>query len=309
MERRATYLRGSNDTDWSNRTHTLAPLSLPEAWSVEEVAATVADYFAMLEAELRGESYNKAEHNRQLQVLLNGRSGQAIEFKHANISAVLIEFGLPYIAGYKPRGNYQQQLRHEIEHRLQIDSGIESIVAATVEEPEVDAPRVVDYASVVVPRPQRERRERSYERARAGSPIRKRINYLEREARNASLGQAGERFVLAVEHRRLWEIGARHLADRIEHVSESRGDGLGFDILSFEADGRERLVEVKTTRYGAHTPFFASSNEVAVSSDRAESYSLYRVFGFRADPKLFIVSGALREEFDLEPIEFRASLA
>lgn len=80
---------------------------MPEAWSAAEVAATVADYLSMLEAELRGEPCNKAEHNRHLQALLNERSGPAIEFKHANISAVLIELGIPYIAGYKPRGNYR----------------------------------------------------------------------------------------------------------------------------------------------------------------------------------------------------------
>ena len=59
---------------------------MAEDWSIEEVEATVADYFAMLEHELRGESYNKKEHNRQLQLQLRGRSPQAIEFKHANIS-------------------------------------------------------------------------------------------------------------------------------------------------------------------------------------------------------------------------------
>lgn len=43
--------------------------------------------------------------------MLNGRSPGAIEFKHANISAILIEIGFPYLDGYKPRGNYQELLR------------------------------------------------------------------------------------------------------------------------------------------------------------------------------------------------------
>lgn len=42
----------------------------PATWSAEEVAATVSEYFQMLEYDLRGEPYNKKEHNRRLQRLL-----------------------------------------------------------------------------------------------------------------------------------------------------------------------------------------------------------------------------------------------
>jgi hypothetical protein len=70
---------------------------MAENWSHEEVEATVSDYFEMLAMELRGEPYNKAEHNRHLQKLLNNRTKAAVELKHQNISAVLIELGYPYI--------------------------------------------------------------------------------------------------------------------------------------------------------------------------------------------------------------------
>ena len=43
---------------------------MTDAWSCEEVEAAVADHFVMLGKELRGEQYNKAEHNRQLQNVL-----------------------------------------------------------------------------------------------------------------------------------------------------------------------------------------------------------------------------------------------
>src|SRR4051812_42143386 len=59
-------------------------------WSREEVDLIVADYFSMLRAELAGEPYSKADHNRALQPLLGGRSKSSIEFKHQNISAVLV---------------------------------------------------------------------------------------------------------------------------------------------------------------------------------------------------------------------------
>ena len=70
-------------------------------WSLDEVELIVADYFAMLEAELSGLAYSKAEHNRRLQQA-TGRSKGSVEFKHQNISAVLKGLGEDWITGYKP---------------------------------------------------------------------------------------------------------------------------------------------------------------------------------------------------------------
>lgn len=263
----------------------------------------------MLALEVSGEQYNKAEHNRRLQRLLTDRSSQAIEFKHANISAVLIDLGLPYIAGYKPRSNYQQLLREEVEQRLQAAPDLFTAVQKLVEAPASEIPALANLDDVFVPIPMRERKEHTYERPVPKPRIPQRVNYLEREARNSSLGLAGERFVVELEHRRLWERGFRRLAERIDHVSQSRGDGLGYDVLSFESDGREKLIEVKTTRFGAHTPFFVSSNEVDVSEEQSGKYSLYRVFSFRERPKLFVVPGSLRGALDLQPVQYRASVA
>lgn len=129
------------------------------------------------------------------------------------------------------------------------------------------------------------------------------------EAHNRSLGAAGEFAVLKFEHRRLWKAGKRALAERIEHVAKTRGDGLGYDILSFEESGRERLVEVKTTRRAQLTPFFLTRNEVEVSAVRADVFHLYRLFRFERDPKLFILNGALRETCRLDPTAYRAGVA
>ncbi|MCZ8205059.1 DUF3883 domain-containing protein [Gemmatimonas sp.] len=283
---------------------------MAEDWSPEEVAATVADYFAMLDHELRGEPYNKKDHNRRLQQVLRGRSSGAIEFKHANISAVLIELGFPYIDGYKPRGNYQELLKDEVSARLDGDLRLARAAEAIVQAAAGVAPAVQSLADTIVPAPIRERdRSRTYERLRKDPLPRRGINYLEREANNASLGAAGEVFALDVEHRRLWEAGERRLAERIEHVSRTRGDGLGYDIHSFDLDGRDRLIEVKTTSFGAMTPFFASNREVAVSEERAANFKLYRVFKFREAPKVFVLSGALRESCVLDAVQFRVSLA
>jgi len=64
-------------------------------WSADEVRLVVADYFAMLEPDLLGRKYNKTRHRDALRPLLAGRSDQSVEFKHANVSAVLVGMGLP----------------------------------------------------------------------------------------------------------------------------------------------------------------------------------------------------------------------
>lgn len=131
-------------------------------------------------------------------------------------------------------------------------------------------------------------------------------NYLELEARNRVLGLAGEEFAIKFEHQRLWRAGQKRLAERIEHIARTRGDVEGFDILSFEESGRERLIEVKTTTFGRHTPFFVTRNEVSVSEERAEEYYVYRWFDFRDTPRLFLVPGDISMSFYLEATQFLA---
>jgi hypothetical protein len=78
--------------------------------TAEEVSLIVADYFDMLGLDLADQPFNKAERNRTLREQLNARSKGSVEFKHQNISAVLLEMGLPYLDGYKPARNYQKRL-------------------------------------------------------------------------------------------------------------------------------------------------------------------------------------------------------
>ncbi len=70
-------------------------------WTDAENDIIVADYFAMLAADLGGHSYSKSEHNRRLQTQI-ARGHGSIEYKHQNISAVLKGFGKSWIPSYKP---------------------------------------------------------------------------------------------------------------------------------------------------------------------------------------------------------------
>lgn len=280
-------------------------------WSILEVEAVVADYFAMLAKELRGESYNKTAHRRALSVALNGRTDGSIERKHQNISAILIELGYPYISGYKPLSNYQRLLAEVVTRRVCEDAELTKLVNAAVDAPAVapdvdnilsrleDPPKPLSPANPVYP---------GISAPKAPS-LTGTVNYFEREARNAALGLAGEQFVINFERARLISIGREDLADSIEHLPSTGGDGAGFDIKSFEPDGSDRLIEVKTTSFGKLTPFFLSRNELRVSRKWENQYHLYRVFTFRKDPRMFVLQGAVDKKCRLEPVEFRGWVA
>lgn len=274
-------------------------------WTRQEVEAIVDGYLSMLASELAGTPYNKAAHRRALLPLLNGRSEQSIEFKHANISAALLDAGFPYIAGYKPRSNYQALLAEVLTERMAGSAQLQEVAAADADRPIVVVPEVDDILAVLTRAPKPA--GGGHEAAETSGPtIRLTTNYIEREARNRSLGAAGEHFVLNYERARLIHVGKGILAGRIEHTSKERGDHEGYDILSFDESGAERLIEVKTTKYGAETPFFVSRNEVSTSERCASLYHVYRLYGFRQAPKLYTLPGAISLSCQLSAVSFLA---
>lgn len=273
-------------------------------WSRREVEAVVDDYLSMLGSELAGTPYSKTAHRRALLPRLDERSEQAVEFKHANISAALLDIGFPYVAGYKPRSNYQALLTEVLAERLSNAALLQEVAAADADNPIV-MPEVADILAILTDCP---KIELLAPRAAEALPTHLRLptNYIEREARNRSLGGAGELFVIEFERAGLISMGREILAARIEHTSRVRGDYEGYDILSFDETGAERLIEVKTTKYGSGTPFFVTRKEAAVSEHHATRYHLYRLHTFRSAPKLYTLRGAIASSCHLSAATFLA---
>lgn len=258
----------------------------------------------MLARELRGETFNKAARNRALRQRLNDRSRGAVERKHQNVSAVLIALGFPYIDGYKPLGNVQSLLRDVVrEHAPKLTE----LVARDVEEqqppiaPEDPLGILVDPPESTLPEIRQPRPEYTVQSRTARA-----VDYLRREASYRSLGDAGEAFVMDYERLRLESAGKDQLARNIEQVSKTVGDHAGYDIRSFHTDGRDRFIEVKTTRYGRYTPFYISTGELRFSEAHADSYHLYRVFGFRKSPRLFTLPGEVGQHVQLHATTYQA---
>ena len=229
-------------------------------WSEQEVRLIVADYFSMLEKELLAKPYSKTEHRKALGPQLAGRSDGSIEFKHANISADLAGQGLPYVEGYKPRGNYQALLAQEVEAFLdRHPTFLDQLAAAPTLNPDKAPPADrIDLDAVIEDPP-----EQMIGPKEQGKPwlSRKgrRIDFVERDARNRRLGKLGEEFVVFLERHRLRTAGRDDLALKVEWVAETIGDGLDFDVLSFDdVDESEKLIEVKATGLGK---FFNEKNK------------------------------------------------
>jgi hypothetical protein len=173
-------------------------------WSEQEVRLIVADYFDMLEAELTGEPFKKSAHRKELAPKLRGRSDGSIEFKHQNVSGVLVELGLPYIGGYKPRSNYQGLLAAEVEAFLdRHPDRLGRLASAPILNPTEARPLSSPDLDRIVEDPP----ERAVAPAPTGKPWLSRkgrkIDFAERDAANRRLGRLGEQFVLDLERHRL----------------------------------------------------------------------------------------------------------
>ena len=283
---------------------------MSNSWSREEVEATVADYIEMLILQMTGQKYNKTVHRRRLQKLLNGRSEAAIELKHQNISAVLQEMHCFWIPGYKPRVNYQGLLFDIVESRVKNNPIFDQAALTAAQIPAV-VPTAKNFSKLLVDPP---KLKQSAQENRAKYDLGKakvvtKLDYVEREARNSSLGLAGEKFIVAYEQWRLSSLGNEALAGKVEHVAVTQGDGLGFDVLSYDVSGRERFIEVKTTSFAKETPFFITKREVGLSKSEVDRFYLYRLFDFRNDPRFFKFRGPVSEYCKLNPLLFQASFS
>ena len=265
-------------------------------WQSDELDAIVADYFAMLAANLSGERYVKSSHSKGLMARI-GRTHHSIEFKYQNISAVLDELGLPWIPGYRPKRNYQSAIFDAIDRYLTKHSDVLESVPISPTPPAL-ATEIFVAPPPLVPVP--ERIPEGLKRL-----VRK-FDPVARDHRNRSLGKAGEEFVYNLERRRLAAVGRSDLSQRVRWVAAEEGDGAGYDVLSFNTTGRERLLEVKTTNGSARTPFFLTRNECDVARERPEDWCIYRIHLFAREPRIFTISPPLELKLDLYAELWRA---
>lgn len=273
-------------------------------WTNAQNDAIVADYFAMLADDIAGRPYGKAEHNRLLQAIISRPRG-SIEYKHQNISAVLKGLGEDWIAGYKPAFNFQASLADAVVRWLERHP--DWLVPAARMGPGVLPSAVREDATLWIGPPPTHSNAPPPEELSQMTAIARKYDVAERDARNRALGRAGEERVLAHERSGLLAAGRTDLAERIRWVSHVDGDGAGFDIRSFDTDGSDRLIEVKTTNGWERTPFHITRNELAVAEAHRADWRLVRLWNFAREPRAFELRPPLEAHVSLIATSFQAS--
>lgn len=277
---------------------------MPGDWTDEENDAIVADYFAMLADDVVGRAYSKASHNRVLRASI-GRPRGSIEYKHQNISAVLKGLGETWIPGYKPAFHSQGSLEAAVVRWLDRHPDWLSPFA----RPGRDAiPKAAEEAATlwIGPPPTLGNLPPPNELEQMATIARK-YDVAGRHARNTALGQAGERRVLAHERASLLAAGRTDLADEIRWVSQVDDDGAGYDIRSFNVDGSDRLIEVKTTNGWDRAPFHITRNELAVAETYRDDWRLVRLWNFAREPRAFELQPPLEAHVSLMATSYRAT--
>lgn len=247
-----------------------------------------------------------------LDVLINNRRGMVVAMTNLSsaaagaFSAALDNLGLPYLRQYSPSSDLDPEVQQELEAYLASHPSVreqleteERVDEQTLER--VAAPRTPAMDYFVDPPAGNAGRPRA-------EAVPRLVDWTQAQEFRSRIGRAGECFVLELERVRLKEAGRSDLADRIEWVARTKGDGAGFDIRSFEADGSELCIEVKTTTNNSkRAPFFVSAAEVRYSGLNPGAYRLYRVFSFAVGPFVYVLRGSLSASVVLTPAVYQAT--
>jgi hypothetical protein len=267
-------------------------------WTADEVAVLVGSYFLMLAEERADREYNKSEYRRSV-IAAIGRKPGSIERKLQNVSAVLDEIGVPWIQGYKPLPHYQDALVAVVEQQLLLHPELFVAVGP-------GPLRARDESDILVAPPAFLNSDPESRPAAIRRLVGK-FDPAARDARNRDLGKAGEEFVVGFERRRLEQAGRDDLAKDVRWVSDLDGDGYGYDVKSFETDGEQRLLEIKTTCGNERTPFWMTRRECDVAAEQGGIYRIRRVFHFRNQVKMFDIAPPLETSLLLTPATFMAA--
>ena len=143
--------------------------------------------------------------------------------------------------------------------------------------------------------------------------ITKIVDFEKENKKNKRLGEHGESVVLNAERDSLREMDKAGLADRIRQISKENISA-GYDILSFEEDGRNKYIEVKSTNNSpsSQANFLITINECEKAKE-LKNYYIYIVFNVKSkNPKIW----RLRDPFSfqdkgltLTPISFRVEIS
>ncbi len=130
----------------------------------------------------------------------------------------------------------------------------------TTEELDDEIPEIIEITLITkteryIPKPVRE--------ASTKTKTPHKIDHEKRQRNNQSIGKIGEQAIVDYEISKLKKLGRDDLAEKVEWISKA-DDSLGYDIKSYDEQGEELHIEVKTTKNADKDSmaFFLSDNEL-----------------------------------------------
>ncbi len=136
------------------------------------------------------------------------------------------------------------------------------------------------------------------------------INHIQNNIENKRIGDLGELWVIDRERKKLEQASKSKLAKKVKHVAKEQGDGLGYDILSYDVNGNKIYIEVKTTKGNVNSTFYITRNELEKSRIEQDNYRLYRVYAFddeTENAELLIIKGDLSNLCEI-PLTFKVKM-
>ena len=103
------------------------------------------------------------------------------------------------------------------------------------------------------------------------------------------VGDAGERYVFEYEKNKLINCGHHELADRIVKQYEDLSFFPGYDIQSFDENGKIIYIEVKSSKSKKKDYFEISENEIKAAKELGDDYYIYQVTNALTDPQISTV--------------------
>lgn len=265
----------------------------------QKFTALFEHYLTMLQAATQGEVLHQAQHINELIHAFPDLDKHDVRDHYRQISSVLRYCGLPFLDIYPPDTAPNHDLRerlgrffhHYEEHLSAIWFDDDAIRNRTVPD------ELLDVQGAWAPPPLNLNfKVDGFLGGHARFPALG--GFQLRETRRDTLHRAGLRFVLAFERTRLKRLQQNELANNIRAFDADAARRHGYDIVSFEASGRERYIAVSTTQYSRQFPFLVAPRTLVASAKYTKQFFYYRVFSFCVDAKLYMLQGDLRESTD-----------
>jgi len=130
------------------------------------------------------------------------------------------------------------------------------------------------------------------------------IDFQAKSKEQKDLGDAGEELVKLRETEFLKQ---KKLFDKVPLV-QIMPDGKGYDVFSFDENGNEKYIEVKTTTGNEYAPFFLSENEVDFMRLNSNQYSIYRVYYYDEEnnfAEFFELTGDIESQLLMKPTQYK----